>query len=210
MKILTYIIILAWFIQACQSNQSNIVQNWELNQYKGKSQFTYLNGTLNGPYIELDSSLIPIQTGMFVNGMKNGLFRRFGNDGVLQSETEYINDTIVLKRRFNELNGNIWSEEKVIQNDSIVLKVWWPAGLMELGSKVNDKRVGIWSTWHSNNQLQSQGAYMFPPYEDTAYSEPMDTTINTSILHSSLRRNVKVGEWKYYTKNGELERVENY
>lgn len=53
--------------------------------------FTYKNNILNGPYRLYEDNNI-VETGTYINGTKNGVFKTFSSEGLIQIEGLYLND----------------------------------------------------------------------------------------------------------------------
>ena len=106
-----------------------------------KHDMTLLNGKVTDP----------LYNGLFVNGVKEGFFRRWYVYGQLKEEGNFKNNRYQGNWNFYHKNGN----KKAIG-------VFNESGGKSKGSAgiPNTNREGLWRFWHENGQLRQEGNYV--------------------------------------------------
>lgn len=139
-------------------------------------------GNKTGLWIEFHPNEVKKLEGNYVNGKRDGIFKEYDENGKLLNIYDYSE---------GELVDNETSLD-VIEQD----KYYYPSGqIKRIETKQGSKKQGFTKTFDENGNVILSQIFI----NDTLYAEG-----NTDELGR------KIGEWKYYWKNGKLKSTGTY
>jgi len=150
--------------------------------YSDKKEFTYFNGLLSGLYYTFYDNGRVNYTSYHVDGLEFGLHTKYRQTGIISYlNTRFCNLNSGFSIEFHE-NGNKKAEGRYNTWGKYFIK---------------DAKIGYWTEYYATGNRKSEGNWgILPGYASTFGDHP--------------GRNVEIGVWKYYNKDGSIQQVKDY
>jgi len=213
-----------WFMPA----EVSLLGEMPYKQYQGPfiSQAEFDGGKLNGRWVIYDAKQRKISEWNYLAGRRHGSWTSWYANGKKMREVNYVNgdlegkatewtpdgavstnDTFQgghkLARKIEYHTANqkksegmyLFAKQELVQEDE-----WWDAKLAKFTAVGKDVRHGDTTLWHSNGQVQMQGAY--------EYDQPVGTSTwwyanGQKAIQGSYTSGQRHGEWAWYHENGQ-------
>ena len=126
---------------------------------------TYRNGINRGKFRNVisDDALIKLKLEVFImNGKKEGIYRKYYENGQLCEEVNYIDDKMNgIYKRYHE-NGQLWIEVNYIDNEKNgIYKSYYENGQLWLEvNYIDDKENGIYKLYYQDGKLFEEVNYI--------------------------------------------------
>lgn len=177
----------------------------ELNYNTGflKERYSYRNGILDGPFLEMnifrDSSL----SGSYANGRKTGEWRFFYYTGKLEKIVNYDENRMEGKYRYFYDNGQVNVEGYYKNNLKSGVWTWYTKfGVRDMsGSFREDQQDGDWTYWYPTGELSYTAQYKMGLKDGNWNYFYKD---GSKFKKGSFKQDQKDGRWQTWYENGTL------
>lgn len=209
---LAYAGILVIFLTACQSSdrdrtevywESGIlkfeVDTDELGVWQGEANWYfeegnlercahYVNGELDGPFLQYAFDVHKQEEGAYTQGLKTGPWTYY--HFMPTATGAHI-------QRAGSYRIYTYGDVRVSDKEGLWAFYDQDGNKIRQGAYLEDIENGLWQEWWPNGQLKSEGSYAYCYLDYNPGAAP--------LLSSN-----KTGTWSYWTETGELERTETY
>lgn len=170
------------------------VSNYKAGLLEGKTVAYFANGKV-------------MNEKLFAADKPTGIWKFYHENGQMQRTGNYVNGTTVGVWKFYDMEGNLIEEQLLDESGKLngIVKEYAPGNKLVIESNYVKGELQSYKCWDINGKLlqeqkKSKGQLKFFAYYP-------DGTLDFEGL---LQNDQRVGEWKFYHRNGALAVVKNY